>query len=121
LGARSGIAIDLERELGHKREVRYPAKGGVSSGELRAFECEQQVVRGTVNRRFLFLLLIVCAAGAPRVCTFSSSGLETATEFDRQVKLALEEAARIRKELVLPMEKRVRRARILPPRCRNSG
>jgi hypothetical protein len=40
LGARSGIAIDPERELGHKREVRYPAKGGVSSGELGGYEMQ---------------------------------------------------------------------------------
>ena len=37
LGARSGIAIDPERELGHKREVRYPAKGGVSSRRVTRF------------------------------------------------------------------------------------
>jgi len=51
--------------------------------------------------------LIVCAAGAATCLYVFQQRLETATEFDRQVKLALEEAARIRKELVLPMEKRV--------------
>ena len=60
-----------------------------------------------MNRRFLFLLLIVCAAGAATCLYVFQQRLETATEFDRQVKLALVEAARIRKELVLPMEKRV--------------
>ena len=30
LSARLGIAFDPRRELGHKREVRYPAKGRMS-------------------------------------------------------------------------------------------
>ena len=60
-----------------------------------------------MNRRFLFLLLAVCAAGAATCLYVFQQRLETATEFDRQVKLAQDEAARIRKELVLPMEKRV--------------
>ena len=34
LSAEPGIAFDPERELGHKREVRYAAKGGVSSRRI---------------------------------------------------------------------------------------
>jgi len=60
-----------------------------------------------VNRRFLFLLLIVCAAGAAACAYAFTQRLEAATEFDRQVKLAKEEAARIREELILPTEKKV--------------
>jgi len=60
-----------------------------------------------VNRRFLFLVLVLCAAGAAACLYVFQQRLETATEFDRQVKLAKEEAARIRKEVILPTEKRV--------------
>src|SRR6267143_6266983 len=103
LSARTGIVFDLQRKLGHKREVRYPTKDGVSSRrELRAFECEQRVVGGTVNRRFLFLLLATCVAGAAACLYAFQQRLETATEFDRQVKLAKYEAARIREEVILP-------------------
>ncbi len=60
-----------------------------------------------MNRRFLFLVLVLCAAGAAACLYVFQQRLETATEFDRQVKLAKEEAARIRKEVILPTEKRV--------------
>jgi murein DD-endopeptidase MepM/ murein hydrolase activator NlpD len=60
-----------------------------------------------VNRRFLFLVLAVCAAGAAFLGYAFKQRLATATEFDRQVKLANAEAARIREQVILPTEKRV--------------
>jgi len=60
-----------------------------------------------VNRRFLFLVLALCVAGAAACLYVFQQRLETAAEFDRQVKLAKEEAARIREEVILPTEKRV--------------
>ena len=62
---------------------------------------------GNVNRRFLFLVLVLCVAGAAACLHVFQQRLETAAEFDRQVKLAKEEAARIREEVILPTEKRV--------------
>src|SRR6266850_6509136 len=108
LSAEPGIAFDPERELRHKREVRYPAKGDVSSRRIgRMRNASSEWVGGTVNRRFLFLVLIVCGAGAAACLYVFQQRLETATEFDRQVKLAKEEAGRIREEVILPTEKRV--------------
>ncbi len=60
-----------------------------------------------MNRRFLFLVLALCVAGAAACLYVFQQRLETAAEFDRQVKLAKEEAARIREEVILPTEKRV--------------
>jgi hypothetical protein len=60
-----------------------------------------------VNRRFLFLVLAVIAAGAAFLGYAFKQRLATATEFDRQVKLANAEAARIREQIILPTEKRV--------------
>ena len=60
-----------------------------------------------MNRRFLFLVLIVCAAGAATCAYVFKQRLATAAEFDRQVNLAQEEAARIREEIILPTEKKV--------------
>ena len=60
-----------------------------------------------MNRRFLFLVLALCVTGAAACLYVFQQRLETATEFDRQVKLAKEEAARIREEVILPTENRV--------------
>ena len=60
-----------------------------------------------MNRRFFFLVLIVCGAGAATFAYVFKQRLATAAEFDRQVNLAQEEAARIREELILPTEKKV--------------
>ena len=60
-----------------------------------------------MNRRFLFLVLIVCAAGAATCAYVFKQRLATAAEFDGQVNLAREEAARIREEIILPTEQRV--------------
>ena len=60
-----------------------------------------------MNRRFLLLLLVVCAAGAAALGYVFKQRLATAAEFDRQVKRAQEEAARIRAEVILSTDKRV--------------
>jgi len=52
-------------------------------------------------------VLAVCAAGAAFLGYAFKQRLATATEFDRQVKLANAEAARIREQVILPTEKRV--------------
>jgi len=64
---------------------------------------------GIVNRRFLFLLLFVCGAGAVTLAYVFHLRLAAAEEFDRQVTLANEEAARIREQVILPTEKKVPR------------
>jgi murein DD-endopeptidase MepM/ murein hydrolase activator NlpD len=60
-----------------------------------------------VNRRFLFLVLFVCAAGATTLVYVFQLRLATAAEFDHQLKLAKDEAARIREQVILPTEKKV--------------
>jgi murein DD-endopeptidase MepM/ murein hydrolase activator NlpD len=60
-----------------------------------------------VNRRFLFLVLMVFAAGAATLTYAFQSRIATTAEFDRQVKLAKEEAGRIREQVILPTEKQV--------------
>src|SRR6267378_282896 len=107
LGARLGIAFDPERELGHKRGA-LPCRGRrFVPASYALSNASSEWIGGTVNRRLLFLLLAVCAAGAAACLYVFQQRLETATEFDRQVRLAKEEAARIREELILPTEKRV--------------
>jgi murein DD-endopeptidase MepM/ murein hydrolase activator NlpD len=61
-----------------------------------------------VNRRFLFLFLAVCAAGAATLGYAFEKRIETTAQFDSQVKLAREEAARIREQTVLATENRLR-------------
>jgi murein DD-endopeptidase MepM/ murein hydrolase activator NlpD len=62
-----------------------------------------------VNRRFWIFLLVVCAAGAAALGFAFNQRLATASEFDRQVKFARDEAARIREEMILPTEEKVPR------------
>ena len=52
-------------------------------------------------------MMIVCAAGAATLGYTFKQRLATAAEFDHQVKLAQEEAAHIREEVILPTEKKV--------------
>ena len=61
-----------------------------------------------MNRRFLFLFLAVCTAGAATLGYAFEKRLETTAQFDSQVKLAREEAARIRAQTVLATENRLR-------------
>jgi len=51
--------------------------------------------------------MIVCAAGGATLGYVFKQRLTTTAEYDRQVKLAMEEAERIREQVILPMEKRV--------------
>ena len=60
-----------------------------------------------MNRRFLFLLLSVCAAGAATLGYVFQRRLATAAEFDHQLQVAKDEAARIREQVILPTEKKV--------------
>ena len=60
-----------------------------------------------MNRRFLFLVLFVCVGGVATLGYVFQRRLATAAEFDHQVKLAKQEAGRIREQVVLPTEKRV--------------
>ncbi len=60
-----------------------------------------------VNRRFLFLLLFECAAGAAILSYTFQRRLAAAAEFDEQVKLAQAEADQIREHVILPTEKKI--------------
>ncbi|HEY6265318.1 MAG TPA: peptidoglycan DD-metalloendopeptidase family protein [Candidatus Acidoferrum sp.] len=60
-----------------------------------------------MKRSFLLVLMLVCAAGAAALGYAFKQRLATTAEFERQVKLAKEEAARIREEVILPTEKKV--------------
>ena len=62
---------------------------------------------GIVNRRFLFLVLVVCTAGAAILGYVFQRRLATAAEFDHQVRLAKEEAERIREQVIVPVEQKV--------------
>jgi murein DD-endopeptidase MepM/ murein hydrolase activator NlpD len=64
-------------------------------------------IGGKLNRRFLLLVLFVCAAGAGTLGFVFQKRLAAAAEFDRQAKLAQEEAIRIRAQVILPTEKRI--------------
>ena len=60
-----------------------------------------------MNRRFLFLVLFVCAAGALSLAYVFQQRLATTAEFDHQLQLAKDEAARIREQVILPTEKKI--------------
>jgi murein DD-endopeptidase MepM/ murein hydrolase activator NlpD len=62
---------------------------------------------GQVNRRFLAILVVVCAAGAGVLGYAFRQRLHAVADFNREVKLAQEDAARIRALTILPTEKRV--------------
>ncbi len=60
-----------------------------------------------MSGRFFFLLLAVFAAGSGALGYVFHLRLDTASEFQRQAQLAGEDAARIRRQTVLPTEKKV--------------
>jgi murein DD-endopeptidase MepM/ murein hydrolase activator NlpD len=60
-----------------------------------------------VNRRFLFLVLLVCAGGAFTLTYTFQRRIAAAAEFDYQVKLAKLEGKRIREQVILPTESKV--------------
>jgi murein DD-endopeptidase MepM/ murein hydrolase activator NlpD len=68
---------------------------------------ETNGIGGIVNRRFLFLVLLVCAGGAFTLTYTFQRRIAAAAEFDYQVKLAKQEGARIREQVILPTERKV--------------
>jgi murein DD-endopeptidase MepM/ murein hydrolase activator NlpD len=102
--------FDPALELGHKRGVRYPdaEPRGIANGQS-CRNCGQTAsgFGGNVNRRFLFVILIVCAAGSATIGYVFQRRLATSAEFDHQVTLAKEEAARIREQVILPINSKV--------------
>jgi murein DD-endopeptidase MepM/ murein hydrolase activator NlpD len=60
-----------------------------------------------VNRRFAIVLVIVLCFGAGVLSYVFRMRLAASAEFEHQVKLGQEEAARIRAQVILPTEKRV--------------
>ena len=104
------MVFDRKSRLRHKRYVRYSAGAGAGkhSSEFRDVERRSEWLGENVNRRFLFLFLAVCAAGAATLGYAFEKRIETTAQFDSQVKLAREEAARIREQTVLATEDRLR-------------
>lgn len=60
-----------------------------------------------MNRRFLLVLLGVCACGAALLGYAFEQRLRTAAEYDRQVRLAVAETARLRQQMNFASESRV--------------
>ena len=60
-----------------------------------------------MNRSFVVVLLCECLAGAVFLGFVFKQRLATADEYDRQVRLALEEAKRVREQVILPHNERV--------------
>ena len=60
-----------------------------------------------MNRRFIFVVLFVCAAGAVTLGFVFKQRLVAADEYDRQVRLAQEEARRMREQVILPQNQTV--------------
>lgn len=60
-----------------------------------------------MNRRFAILLVIVLGFGAGVLVYVFRMRLAASAEFEQQVRLGQQEAARIRKQTILPTEKRV--------------
>jgi len=60
-----------------------------------------------VSRRFVLVVLLLLAVGAATLVEVFQLRLKVAAEFDHEVQLAKEEAARIREQVILPTEKKV--------------
>ena len=60
-----------------------------------------------MNRSFVTVVLCECVAGAVFLGFVLEQRLATADEYDRQVRLALEEAKRVREQVILPHNERV--------------
>ena len=60
-----------------------------------------------MNRGFVIVLLCVCVTGAVFLGFVFEQRLATADEYDRQVRLTLEEAKRVREQVILPRNERV--------------
>ncbi len=84
---------------GRRRRIVFARCAGLN--------CDSECVGGKVKRHLLIVSVFVCAAGAATLGYVFQQRLATAAEFDRQVKLAKEEAARIREQVILASEKKV--------------
>src|SRR5262249_36733430 len=62
---------------------------------------------GTVSRRFFFVLGFVLATGALLLTHVFRMRLQAATEWDRQVQLAVADARRVHDQTIVPTEDRV--------------
>ena len=60
-----------------------------------------------MNRRFAIVLFVVLCFGAGVLAHVFRMRLAASAEFERQIKLSREEAARIREQVIVPTEKRV--------------
>ena len=60
-----------------------------------------------MNRGFIILILCLSAAGAVFLGFVFEQRLTTADEYDRQVRLTLEEAKRVREQVILPHHEKV--------------
>jgi murein DD-endopeptidase MepM/ murein hydrolase activator NlpD len=111
LGADVSLRIDLRLDLRHKREARCAVQEQVwddaARGPGRNRKAAAVELGGNVKRGFLFVVLSVCAAGALLLGYVFQKRLAASAEFDRQVRLAQEEAERIREQVILPTEKRI--------------
>jgi murein DD-endopeptidase MepM/ murein hydrolase activator NlpD len=88
--------------------VRYPYKSteGGRAGRARSGS-RASGFGGTVNRRFILVVVCVCAAGAGTLGHVFQRRLATAAEFDRQAELSREEGVRIREQVILLRDQRV--------------
>src|SRR6266699_2628715 len=73
----------------------------------RFFSGRQLAPGGIVSRGFVILILCVGVAGAVLLGFVFEQRLATADEYHRQVRLALEEAKRIREQVILPQHEKL--------------
>src|ERR1700682_383980 len=103
-------AFDAKLNLRQKNEGRYSDKVKASTRprKFRLIRARQRpALGGIVNRRFFFLVLFVCAAGAATLVYVFQRRLASGAEFDHQLKRAKDEAELIREQVILPTEKKV--------------
>jgi len=77
-------------------------------GKILGVEMGSEWQGKRVNRRFAILLVIVVCFGAGVLMYVFRARLAASAEFERQVRLGREEAARIREAVIVPTEQRVR-------------
>src|SRR5579864_7702491 len=77
-------------------------------GKILGVEMGSEWQGKRVNRRFAILLVIVVCFGAGVLMYVFRARLAASAEFERQVRLGREAAARIREAVIVPTEQRVR-------------
>jgi murein DD-endopeptidase MepM/ murein hydrolase activator NlpD len=80
---------------------------GIVLSSCAGLKYDSEWLGGDVKRPLLILSVLVCAAGAATLGYVFQQRLATAAEFDHQVKLAKDEAARIREQVILANEKKI--------------